>query len=73
MEPLTLIGIYHVRYRDCHGNTYEHVSMCPELAGFLRSPIVACAAVATAIVFDLTRVADTSHNMTKQIGPKERP
>ena len=36
-------------------------------------PKIACAAVATAIVFDLTLVADTSQSITKHIGPKEQP
>jgi hypothetical protein len=35
-------------------------------------PTIACAAVATAIDLDLTRVAETSEMMMKQMGPTDK-
>ena len=43
------------------------------MATVMTIPRVACAAVATPIVFDRTLVADTSVRITKQIGPREMP
>lgn len=43
------------------------------MATVMTMPNKACAAVARAMVLERTFVADTSHKMTKQIGPTERP
>lgn len=43
------------------------------IATVITIPSMAWTAVATAIVLDLTLVADTSQRITKQTGPREQP